>query len=129
MEGLLNPGWESILPVCGEIVGFPEGQLQPRAPRPDWPRAGGGGALGRRDWGSENAGMKVICLLYYIIPALYCTDSRPRARWYQLRGLPLAGSECVCPPCNSSFVFTRGSAKPSAFGLPFIFQEPTRNAN
>ena len=49
---------------------------------------------------------------------LNCTDSRPRARWYQLRGLPLVGSECVCPQCNSSFVITRGSAKPSAFGLP-----------
>ena len=46
-----------------------------------------------------------------------CTDSRPRAR-YQLRGLPLVGSECVCPQCDSSFVVTRGSAKPSAFGLP-----------
>ena len=42
------------------------------------------------------------------------TDSRPRARWYQLRGLPLVGSECVCPQCNSSFVITRGSDKPSA---------------
>ena len=50
--------------------------------------------------------------------SVYCTDSRPRARWYQLRGLPLVGSECVCPQCNSSFVITRGSAKPSAFGLP-----------
>ena len=46
------------------------------------------------------------------------TDSRPRARWYQLRGLPLVGSECVFPQCNSSFVITRGSAKPSAFGFP-----------
>ena len=33
-----------------------------------------------------------------------CTDSRPWARWYQLRGLPLVGSECVCPQSNSSFV-------------------------
>ena len=47
-----------------------------------------------------------------------CTDSRPRARGYQLRGLPLVGSECVFPQCNSSFVITRGSAKPPAFGLP-----------
>ena len=47
-----------------------------------------------------------------------CTDSRPWARWYQLRGLPLVGSECVCPQCNSSFVITQESAKPSAFGLP-----------
>ena len=49
---------------------------------------------------------------------LNCTESRPRARWYQLRGLPLVGSECVCPQCNSSFVITRRSANPSAFGLP-----------
>ena len=49
----------------------------------------------------------------------YCGDSRPRARWYQLRGLPLKGSECVCPQCNSHFDITRGSAKPSPFGLPF----------
>ena len=33
-------------------------------------------------------------------------------------GLPLVGSECVCPQCNGSFVITRGSTKPSAFGLP-----------
>ena len=65
-----------------------------------------------------------ICHIFYV-PCDYspcvgklCTVSRPRARWYQLRGLPLVGSECVCPQCNSSFVITRGSAKPSAFGLP-----------
>ena len=41
----------------------------------------------------------------------YCTDSRPRARWYQLRGLPLVGSECVFPQCNSSFVITPGKCQ------------------
>ena len=41
---------------------------------------------------------------------LNCTDSRPRARLYQLRELPLVDSECVFLQCNSSFVFTRGSA-------------------
>ena len=41
-------------------------------------------------------------------PQLNCTDSRPRARWYQLRGLPLAD-------------------RPPAF--PFIFQELNRNSN
>ena len=55
---------------------------------------------------------------------LNCTDSRPRARWYQLRGLPLVGSECVCPQCNSYVVFTRGSAKPSALGLPVHLSRP-----
>ena len=49
---------------------------------------------------------------------LNCTDSRPRARRYQLQGLPLVGSECVCPECNSCFVITPGSAKPSSSGLP-----------
>ena len=34
MEGVLNREWGLILPVCGEIVGFPERQLPPRAPRP-----------------------------------------------------------------------------------------------
>ena len=34
MEGFLNRGWDPILPGCGEIVGFPVGQLPPRAPRP-----------------------------------------------------------------------------------------------
>ena len=43
--------------------------------------------------------------------------ARPRAWWYQLRGLPLVNSECVCPQCNSSFVVTRGSAMPSAMNL------------
>ena len=66
MEGILNRRWGPILPVSGEIVGFPRGGTPvPRASPPDWPRAGGGGALGQWDWGSENAGMKVICLLYY----------------------------------------------------------------
>ena len=48
------------------------------------------------------------------------TDSRPRARWYQLLGLPLLGSQSVCPKCNTSFVITRGSAKPSSFDVPSI---------
>ena len=47
----------------------------------------------------------------------------------QLRGLPLVGSECVCPQSNTSVVITRGSAKPSAFAFPSISQELTRNAN
>ena len=46
-----------------------------------------------------------------------CTDSRPRSRWYQVRGLPRVGSECFFPQCSSSFAITRGSAKRSAFGL------------
>ena len=66
MEVFLNRGWGLILPVCGEIVRFPRGATPAaRASLPDWPRAGGGGALGQWDWGSENAGMKVICLSYY----------------------------------------------------------------
>ena len=37
-----------------------------RAPSPPhWPRAGDAGALGLWDWGSENAGVKVIA--YYIM--------------------------------------------------------------
>ena len=57
------------------------------------------------------------------------TDSRPRARWYQLRGLPLVGSECVCPQCNN-LSLSHGevpSHRRSAF--PSISQELTRNAN
>ena len=66
MEGLLNREWGPVLSVCGEIVGFPRGATPTaRASPPDWPRAGGGGALGQWDWVSENAVMKVICLLYY----------------------------------------------------------------
>ena len=65
MEGFLNWGWVPILPGCDEIVGFPRGETPAaRATRSDWPRAGGEGALGRWDWGSENVGVKVICLLY-----------------------------------------------------------------
>ena len=44
--------------------------------------------------------------------------ARPRARWYRLRGLPLVGSECVCPQCNSSFVIARASNMPSVIDLP-----------
>ena len=60
--------------------------------------------------------------------ALPCTDSRPRARWYQLRGLPLVDSECVCPQCNSSFVITRGVPSHRRSAFPSISQELTRNA-
>ena len=62
----MNREWGPILPVCGEIVRFPGGATPAaRTSPPHWPRAGGGGALGQWDWGSENAGMKVICLFYY----------------------------------------------------------------
>ena len=47
-----------------------------------------------------------------------CTKQRQRARRYLLWGLPLVGSECVCPQCTFSFVIVRESAKPSAIGLP-----------
>ena len=45
-RGILNRGWgQYILPRCGDIVGFPRGQLPPSsASPPDWPRADGGGA-------------------------------------------------------------------------------------
>ena len=56
-------------------------------------------------------------------PGLYCTDSRPRARWYRLQGLPLVRSECGYPQCNSSFVITRGSAMPSSMDLPVRFSK------
>ena len=36
-----------------------------RASPHDWPRACKGESLGRWGWGSENAWMKAICLLYY----------------------------------------------------------------
>ena len=107
MEGLLNPGWESILPVCGEIVGFPEGQLQPRAPRPDWPRAGGGGALGRRDWGSENAGMKVICLLYYIRQP----GSKGRPGAIYPRSFPPRRAACVSFNARPAAIIVKQSAR------------------
>ena len=67
MEGFLNREYGHILPGCGKIVRFPRGATPvARTTPPDWPRAGGGGALGQLDRGSENAGMKVIFLLYYL---------------------------------------------------------------
>ena len=67
MKEFLNRGWGPIQPVCGEIEGFPRGATPAVRPSPlHWPRAGGAGALGQWDWGSENAGMKVICPLYYM---------------------------------------------------------------
>ena len=50
---------------------------------------------------------------------LNCADSRLWARWYQLRRLPLVGSEGVFPQCNHVFVITWERAKLSAFGLLF----------
>ena len=67
MKDFLTGGWVTILPGCGDIVGFPRGATPAaRASPPHWPMAGGGGRLGQWDWDSENAGMKVICLLYFI---------------------------------------------------------------
>ena len=37
-----------------------------RASPPDWPKRDEGGSLGQWGWGSENAGMKAICVLYYM---------------------------------------------------------------
>ena len=45
----------------------PEGQLPPRAPRSLIGRGRvEGGAFVQLDWGSENAGTKPMCLLYYL---------------------------------------------------------------
>jgi len=66
-EGLLSRGWGPLLPGCVGIVGFPRGAPPAaRAAPPQRPRAGRGGRLGQLDLGSENAGIKVICLLCYI---------------------------------------------------------------
>ena len=71
-------------------------------------------------------------LKYCVTAVLVCRLARPQARWYQLRGLPLVGSECVCPQCTCSFVIARGSDMPSAMDLPVRItrsQELTTNAN
>ena len=41
---------------------------------PSLAKAGRGGRLGQWDWGSENAGMKVICLLNYIYISIKFLD-------------------------------------------------------
>ena len=56
-----------------------------------------------------------------------CTDSRPRARWYQLRGLPLVGSEYLNAIVLSLSHGEVPTHQRSAF--PSISQELTRNAN
>ena len=68
MDGCLIRGWCAILPGCGGTgEGFPRGSaFTARASPRDWPRAGGGERLGQWDWAPENAGMKVICLLYCV---------------------------------------------------------------
>ena len=44
--------------------------------------------------------------------------------WYQPRGFPLVGSECVFPPCDSSFVITGESAMLFAMDrFPFVYQD------
>ena len=66
MKGSLNRRWGPIFPRCGGIVRFPLGATPAGRPSPpDWPSTGWGGRLGRWDSGSGNAGMNVICLLYY----------------------------------------------------------------
>ena len=64
--GISEPGMGTCPPRVRRDRGVsPRGNSR-RSP-PYWPRAGGWGALGQCDWGPENAGMKVICLLYYIL--------------------------------------------------------------
>ena len=58
-----------------------------------------------------------------------CTDSRPRPRWYPLQGLPLVGSECVFPQCNSSSLSHGEVPSHLRSAFPSISQELTRNAN
>ena len=50
--GCMNRGWSPIIHGYGGTGGVV-------------PRAGGRGGLGQWGWGSENAGMKAICLMYY----------------------------------------------------------------
>ena len=62
-------------------MGFPRGSTPAVRPSPPhWPRAGCAGALGRWDWGSENAGMKIICLLYFTWYVLLVAQNVP-LRW------------------------------------------------
>ena len=64
---------------------------------------------------------------------LNCTNSQPRARWYQILGPSLIASKCVCPQCSSSFVIPEGSARSSAMVMGSSRPSPTRthikNAN
>ena len=59
------------------------------------------------------------------------TDSQPRGRRYEFRGLPLVGLECVCSQINRSFFIKRESSSPWArvWTYPSISQRFTRDAN
>ena len=108
MERLLNRGWEPILPVRGEIVGFPRGATPAaRASPPDWSRVGGGRALGQLDWGSENAGMKVICLLYYIRQP----GSKGRPGAIYPRSFPPRRAACVSFNARPAAIIVKQSAR------------------
>ena len=57
----------NLLNRCGGTGGYPRGETPAaRASPPDWSRRGEGGSFGQWGWVSENAGMKAICLMYYI---------------------------------------------------------------
>ena len=65
-EGISEPGM-GIYPRARRDRGVPPRGNSRRARRaPSLAKGGRGGRLDRWDWGSENAGMKVICLLYDI---------------------------------------------------------------
>ena len=42
---------------------------------------------------------------------LVCTDSRPRARWYQLRGTPIVGSKYVLSSMQQFFRYHTGKCQ------------------
>ena len=64
---IAEPGMGTYPPRARRNRGVsPRGNSRRARLASDWSRVGGGRALGQLDWDSENAGMKVICLLYCI---------------------------------------------------------------
>ena len=63
--GISEPGMGTYPPRVRRDRGVcPRGNSRRARLAPLLAKGGRGGALGEWDWGSENAGMKVICLLY-----------------------------------------------------------------
>ena len=63
--GNFNRGFGPILPACGEAGEPTRGATPAARGAPSLAEGGRVGGLGQWGPGSENSGMKAICLLYY----------------------------------------------------------------
>ena len=92
-------------PVRRDWRGSPRETPAARVSPLDWPRRGAGRSLGQWDWGSENAGMKAIRLLYYILNEKFPSTVRSTQKEFDQNSAPQAA-------CDTSIARVMGCVYP-----------------